>query len=71
VGHIATLEKRIDKALNIALSYGSIDGGHHKMWVIDQMVQALAGDDYDDWVSNACHGEDGPETYEWDKGVAP
>ena len=29
------------KALEIAGDYGTIDGGHHKMWVIDQMVRAL------------------------------
>ena len=35
------MKERIDKALDIALNYGGFDGGHHKMWVIDQMVRAL------------------------------
>jgi hypothetical protein len=36
-------QKAIELALNIAAEYGTIDGGHHKMWVIDQMVRALTG----------------------------
>ncbi len=31
------------RALSIASQYGWVDGGHHKMWVIDQMVRALTG----------------------------
>ena len=37
---------KIDKAIAIAIRYGSIDGDHHRAWVIDQMVRALAGDNY-------------------------
>jgi hypothetical protein len=36
-------EARIAKALAIASEAGMFDGGHHKMWVIDQMVRALTG----------------------------
>lgn len=35
-----TDKEKIKKALDIAED-GSIDGGHHKMWVIDQMIRAL------------------------------
>ncbi len=62
---------RIEKAIEIAVKYGGIDGAHHKTWVIDQMVRALAGDDYDRIVAEACDGEEGPGTYEWDTGIAP
>jgi hypothetical protein len=34
---------RIKRALDIANRYGGYDGGHHKSWVIDQMVRALLG----------------------------
>lgn len=34
---------RIEKALEVAYRCGTIDGGHHKMWVIDQMVRELTG----------------------------
>jgi len=86
---------RISTALDIANRYGGIDGGHHKMWVIDQMVRALTGcpvvvesgvdsagvaytyetqgasEEYRAWVQAHRDGEDGPETYDWDEGVAP
>lgn len=61
----------IQAAIDMAVSYGGIDGGHHKAWVIDQMVRILAGDDYDKVVAEAKDGEDGPETYGWDEGIAP
>lgn len=63
--------KRIDDAINIAVRYGGNDGSHHKAWVIDQMVRKLAGDEYEQIVTDAKSGEDGPDTYEWDEGVAP
>ncbi len=62
---------RIKDALNIARSCGGIDGGHHKQWVIDQMVRALTGNMYEHWVERQKAGEDGPDTYEWDEGIAP
>jgi hypothetical protein len=65
------LEEAILLALDIAEQYGQTDGAHHKAWVIDQMVLALTGDDYADWVAAYCYGEDGRSTYSWDEGVAP
>lgn len=63
--------ERISNALRFARIYGSTDGDSLKMWVIDQMVRALLEDKYDEWVKERCAGEDGPETYSWDVGVAP
>lgn len=62
--------EKIEEALEFA-EYGAIDGDHHKMWVIDQIVRALTGADYEKWVKAFCDGEAGPETYEWDTGIAP
>jgi hypothetical protein len=62
--------KQIEEALEMA-HCGAFDGGHHKQWVIDQMVRILAGADYLKWVAEHCDGEDGPDTYEWDEGIAP
>jgi hypothetical protein len=64
-------EERSAAAIELAIRYGGIDGGHHKMWVIDQMIRILAGDKYDSLIKAACDGEDGPETYDWDVGIAP
>lgn len=66
-----TEAEKIKAAIELAVQYGGIDGAHHKTWVIDQMVRILAGDDYEKTVAEACDGEDGPETYEWDCGIAP
>lgn len=65
------IQERVDEALTLAREFGNTDGGHHKMWVIDQMVRALTGDSYGQWVAETCDGEDGPETYWWDEGIAP
>lgn len=62
---------KIHKALEIARNYGGIDGSHHKDWVIDQMVRMLTGQVYEDVIKKICNGEDGPNTYYWDVGIAP
>lgn len=64
-------KERINKALEIALRYGGIDGAHHKTWVIDQMARVLTAHKYDEWVNKAKDGPEGPDTYEWDEGIAP
>ena len=80
-------ERRAREALDIANAYGSIDGDHHKTWVIDQMVRALTGCAFRGRDSNRrcvatsrayrafvvahCNGDDGPCTYDWSAGVAP
>ncbi len=68
---IATLEKVAEEALKTAMRYGAIDGAHHKTWVIDQMVRTLTGDKYDEWVKEAKAGINGPNTYDYDEGIAP
>jgi hypothetical protein len=86
---------KIEKALEFAMRYGSIDGDHHKTWVIDQMVRALLdcpmvkgiakdcrgepyeydgqgeSEAYTAWVKEHKDGEDGPDTYDWNEGIAP
>ena len=46
-------DERIGLALSLAWKYGQIDGEHHKMWVIDQMIRALCGseEEYIKWVA--------------------
>ena len=61
------LQQRIDKAIEIAYQYAQIDGGHHKMWTIDQIVRELLGDEYDKFIKE--YEEDGE--YIWDTGIAP
>jgi hypothetical protein len=66
-----SIEDRATTALRYAFSYGQVDGEHHKAWVIDQMVRALTGSGYEAAIDRSCDGEDGPETYYWDEGIAP
>lgn len=92
-----SLQARIEKAIEVAVKYGGIEGDHHKAWVIDQMVRELTGcptvkkespyldaqgqrqtvtdlgesKEYLEFVRKAREGEDGPETYDWDTGIAP
>lgn len=63
-------EIRVARALDLIHRYGGIDGGHHKQWVLDQVVRVLSAD-YDQWVKNQCDGENGPQTYLWEEGIAP
>lgn len=79
---IADLENRISDALALA---SSVDGAHYKQWCIDQMVRALTGDSYDDWVLAWEHCDnilcsyhndvdntvECDEGYSWDEGIAP
>lgn len=70
-GWVRDSGKVIERAIEIAVRYGGIDGDHHKAWVIDQIVRVLAGDRYVKIVAEACSGDDGPETYTWDEGIPP
>ena len=63
-------KKRIKHAAEVAEQFAGIDGGHHKQWVIDQMLRAMLGTKgYREFVAKY----NAPEEYEdWDKGsVAP
>jgi hypothetical protein len=63
--------EKVQKAIELATQYGGIDGDDHKDWVIDQIVRVLAGERYDEVIRKAKAGEDGPETYNWNEGIAP
>lgn len=64
-------QKRIDAALRMARLHGQEDGEHHKMWVIDQMVRALTGDDYEQWVKSGSIYHGGRHFEEWETGIIP
>ena len=76
-------KKRIDNALGFLSIWGQVEGDHHKAWVIDQVVRALCGcewnfsdsffqnEEYKDWVSGYCYDDNHVMEYEWDIGIAP
>lgn len=57
------MDNRIHEALKLALKYGHLEGAPRKMWVIDQMVRVLAGDEYKEVI--------GILTTKWDEGTPP
>lgn len=59
------------KVINIISRYGGIDGAHHKQWMLDQIMRIVCKDGYNDWRREWEYGEDGPQTYTWDEGIAP
>lgn len=67
------MNEKIEKALSLAWQYAQIDGGHHKMWVIDQMVRVLCGseEEYKKWVERYEAPVSEDEYYLWDVGIAP
>lgn len=59
--------QRILDALDIIEKFAGCDGAHHKQWVIDQVLRALTGDGYPEFVAYLLrNGYD-----EWDVGIAP
>lgn len=62
---------RIETALAVAEECVSIDGAHHKAWVVDQMVRALTADGYAAWVAKVTAGPEGPDSYRWEEGTPP
>lgn len=58
-------DSRIRQAIEIGLAYGQCDGADHKMWVIDQMLRALLGDQYE---TATARDED---QMDWETGNAP
>ena len=65
------MTEKEEQALKLATDGIFIDGGHHKQWYLDQIVRVLTGDDYLKYVASEESGEDGPETYLWEEGIAP
>lgn len=66
-----SMEDRVVLAVGVLVETGQCDGDHHKMWTIDQALRILLGDKYEQAITDYCAGEDGPETYSWDVGIAP
>ena len=65
-GERDVLGRRIAHALAIIDQGGGVDGAHHKMWILDQVVRVLAADRYEAWVES--RRRDG---YDWDVGIPP
>lgn len=65
------MTEKEERALALAVDGIFTDGGHHKQWYLDQIVRVITGDNYEQYVATEKDGEDGPETYLWEEGIAP
>jgi hypothetical protein len=65
------LMRRLQSALTVAFNHGGTDESHHLHWVVDRMVRALTRFEYPAWVKKRKAGDEGPDTYDWDEGIAP
>jgi len=54
---VTELEDCISKALARITESGGIDGGHHKQWVLDQVVRCLTGCPSVEVQATACNGK--------------
>ena len=73
----AELKGVLQKASDFIFEWGTTDGDHHKLWVLDQTLRILLGDDYAKEVEaweRPTSGRDEDEDdgwYEWETGIAP
>lgn len=52
-------------------SYGNSGFKPADLGELDQVVRELTGPAYAEWVRAQCEGEDGPDAFCWDEGIAP
>lgn len=67
----SNVEEKVVEALALMFNYSQFDGEHHKLWVIDQVVRTLTGDNYEEFVKFYEHDDVLDEDYDWDTGIAP
>lgn len=71
----ADILSSVQNALDCAWKYGQIDGDHHKLWVIDQMVKELCVTEeaYNDWKEEYEKpvSDEPYDYYTWNTGIAP
>jgi hypothetical protein len=66
------VNKSTAAALQVAYDFGQSSDPDTLAWVIDQMVRALLGRHYYDWVADyRTGGTDGLEINEWSEGRSP
>ena len=67
-----TDKEKIKQAVDLAWQYAQIDGEHHKMWVIDQMVRTLLGEEkYKKWLEERAKEEEGRGGKGCHNGICP
>lgn len=70
-GDEGQLLDKIHRALEIAWDFGAIDGAHHKMWAINQMIDALTDGHLKEFAARYEEELPNGDSYGWDEGIAP
>lgn len=66
-------KEKLDEVMNLIMTH-NCDGGHHKQWLLDQIVRTIQGDNYEKWRYDFEYG-DGEgghypdKFYSWDEGI--
>lgn len=58
---------RIMKGTPIIITLAKWDNGNEEF----RINTGIPSQNYLDWVTEMCNGEDGPNTYDYDEGIAP
>lgn len=62
---------KLQTIIDLIFDYGWEESAHHKQWLIDQILQVAAGDDYTRLVKQEERAGDPDEFCEWDRGIMP
>lgn len=66
------LKDRIKSAVLGIWLNAQIDGSHHKLWTLNNVLERLIGvDKVDEFIAAYEKELDDGDYYEWDKGIAP
>lgn len=66
---LAEAQTREQRVLDLIVDYGSIDGAHHKQWVLDQIIRVIIGVNYEAFIEAYMRNDEG--NVAWDVGIAP
>lgn len=65
-------QDKIAEALSLLWCWGQYEGEtQQQVWLLDQVVRLLTGDQYDDWVRRRNAGDGLPDKTPWSTGKSP
>ena len=62
VAELEAAQRANSEIVGLIAQWAFTDGSHHRQWLLDQILRAAAGNNYETVVSRL---------YEWDEGVPP
>lgn len=62
---VTPIDERLRRVMDLIEHIGQCQGeGHHLVWLLDQIVRIIKGDEYESWIKEE-------EEYGWEEGIAP